>query len=357
MKKNKIFTPQFSRVLFGVAAFCLLYIVLAMRPLSSELHLTPEWTENITHVQNVSKDEELIPFKLGQNIGYFTGDGKIASLVAYPFKASISSSYYATYAANNSSAEFYSSSGTKAGVLNEYGFPFFDEDRIFVFLPGGSSFVQCDKYGKRQWIYESYCPVTAFSSSKSGTVAGFADGTLVSFSQDGSVDQKFQPGGSNFQIILGAGISDDGSLIACVCGQKEQRFVVARKNGEHSKIIFHEYLEKGSTRQTLVKFNKAGDCVYYGFNGGLGVVDLQNLKSFTLPLEGNIVQIEEDVSKDLTYVLSRLENHYTVTVVERFNQSVASFGFNASSSFIQVREGSLFVGRDKKISKLTVARK
>lgn len=357
MKKYDIFNKAMRNRILGVAAFCFLYIVLALRPLSTELHLTPEWTEGITRVQGGSSAQETIPFKLGQNMGFFTPEGKITNLVTYPFKASISDSYYTSYSANNTSTDFFLPSGEKAGTIKEAGFPFFDEDRIYVFLPGGSSFVQCSSSGERQWAYESYCPVTAFSSSAGGTVAGFADGTLVSFTKDGSVDQKFQPGGSNFSVILGAGISKSGDTVACVCGQDQQRFVVAQKSGEHSKIIFHEYLEKASVKQELVKFNSKDNVVYYGYEGGLGVVDLEKMQSYKLPLNGHVVQIQENEEGTLAFILSRYGKKYTITVIEKFNQSVASFSYNANYSFIQVRGNSLFVGRNDKISKLSVSRK
>ena len=304
MKKYDIFNKAMRNRILGVAAFCFLYIVLALRPLSTELHLTPEWTEGITRVQGGSSAQETIPFKLGQNMGFFTPEGKITNLVTYPFKASISDSYYTSYSANNTSTDFFLPSGEKAGTIKEAGFPFFDEDRIYVFLPGGSSFVQCSSSGERQWAYESYCPVTAFSSSAGGTVAGFADGTLVSFTKDGGVDQKFQPGGSNFSVILGAGISKSGDTVACVCGQDQQRFVVAQKSGEHSKIIFHEYLEKASVKQELVKFNSKDNVVYYGYEGGLGVVDLEKMQSYKLPLNGHVVQIQENEEETLAFILS-----------------------------------------------------
>ena len=56
--------------------------------------------------------------------------------------------------------------------------------------------------GSQLWKYESYAPVTAFSSSTGGTVAGFADGTLVSFDNSGNQTQRFSPGGSTYEVIL-----------------------------------------------------------------------------------------------------------------------------------------------------------
>ena len=201
-------------VIVGVGIFSLVYIMFALRPLGTELHLTPEWTEDISRVQEPREGDTPIPYRMGQSIGYFTEDGRILSRMPFAFKAAISDQFYTTYTPDSEKVTVYNNLGAESATVKEYGFPFFDEDRIFVFLPGGSSFVQCNPDGTRRWLYESYAPVTAFSSSSNGTVAGFADGTIVAFSKDGIVNQRFKPEGSTIPVILGAAISSDGKLIA-----------------------------------------------------------------------------------------------------------------------------------------------
>jgi hypothetical protein len=337
--------------------FCILYLFFALRPLGTELHFSPDWTVDIAQVKERKQDDELIPFRLGQNIGYFTSDGRVVSSLTFPFKAAISDKWYALYGADNVGIPFFSADGTQAGTLTTYGFPYFEDDRIYDFLPGGSSFVQCDNIGNIQWRYEYYAPITAFDSSEGGTVAGFADGTITSFTKDGKVSQQFAPGGSDFPIILGTGISKSGNLIACVSGQKKQRFVLSQKDGDHSKIIFHEFLDKDQTKQVIVKFNKKDDMVYYDYNGSLGIVDVKKLKSSHIPLEGSIVQIEESDVDSLMFILSRTGSMYTVTALEPFDHPAASFTFKANAAFIQVRGNALFVGKDNKISRMTISRK
>ena len=349
-----------NRVIVGVVIFCLLYILLAFRPLSTELHLVPDWTESIytLYGSNLSTDSELIPFRLGQNIGYFTEDGKIASQIPYAFKAAISDQYYATFGADSEEIDFFTARGEKVGTIHKAGFPFFDEDRIYSFLPGGSSFVSCAENGSIKWSYESYAPIIAFDSSKGGTVAGFADGTVVSFNDDGREDQNFAPGGSDFPVILGVGISEDGKTVACISGQNKQRFVIAQKSDSlHSKIIFHEYLPKDINNQVLVKFNKSASVVYYNYNGGLGIVDLKKLKSSHVDLDGQIIQIEESDTTGLLCVLSKKEGIYTVTIIEPSDHPAAQFSFKADCAFIQVRGDALYVGRNSSISRMTIERK
>lgn len=344
-------------ILIGV--FCLLYIIFSFRPLGEELHLTPDWTIAIDR-DGAAPDSagDLVPFKLGQAIGYFSEDGKIASCIPYSFNAAISSSYYAVYNSDNARTVVKSPDGTPLVTLDAPGFPYFSDDRIYVFFPNGSSVSKFSASGEEEWGYEDYAPITAFASSGGGTVIGFADGQLVSLTEKGDIDQQYYPGGSEFSAIYGAAISGDGKLVACISGLKTQRFIVSRReSGEHPKVIFHEYLPEDSNTLRLVKFNKAADMVFYNYKGGLGVADLNSARSAHIPVPGSIVQIEETEDFGLMFVLSRNGDQYTVTVLEPFDQVLSTTSFKAAHSFMQVRGSHVFIGRDNKISRLTVSRR
>lgn len=348
-----------NKIIIGVTAFCVLYIIFAMRPLGKELHLIPEWTQDIFHVSEKPQAEkkELIPFKLGQNIGYFTEDGAVIRNIPFPYKAAVSDSYYTTFGTDNKSADFFNADGTKAGTIELPGFPFFDRDRIYVFLPGGTSFVKCSTDGSPLWKFENYAPITAFSSSKGGTVAGYADGTLISFNNDGSVNHRFSPKGSRHEIIFGVGISSDGNSVSCISGRDRQRFVTAKKDKGHSRIVFHEYLETESSEQVIVKYSLNDRAVYYSYKDYLGVYSYDDEKSYHLPIDGRVIQIEESSSESLVFVLSKNDSKYTVTVLEKYNHIASQFSFEAECAFIQIRGKNFYIGRNSKISRLTVSKK
>ncbi|MBQ6780088.1 MAG: hypothetical protein IJP62_02535 [Treponema sp.] len=339
----------------------ILYIILAARPLATELQFLPQWTIDASKV-TVSKDSEnlaeryehAIPFKLGQTLGYFTADGDILSIVSFPYKAALSSSYYALYGTNDKKIPFFTPDGKKSGEISATGFPFFMESKQYLFLPGGSSFAKLDETGKMQWSYENYAPITAFSSSEYGCVAGYADGTVISFADDGKIDQTFSPGGSEYPVILGADLSNSGELIACVSGQNRQRFIVAKKSSNHTAIIHHEYLDTPTTRQVLVKFSKDESTVYFGSEDGLGIVDCTTGKSKHLKIGGHILSICESTESKSAYILSRNGETCTVHVIEPFATFAGSFSFKATSAFIATEHDNLFVGRNNTISKMQV---
>ncbi len=348
-----------ARLAILIGAFCFLYIIFSFRPLGEELHLTPDWTIAIDRDGEAPESgENPVPFKLGQAVGYFSEDGKIASCIPYSFNAAISPSFYAVYNADNARTRVRTPDGNVAVTLDVPGFPYFSEDRMFVFFPNGSGIAQFDLSGKKLWEYEDYSPITAFASSAGGSVIGFADGQLVSIMADGNIDQQYYPGGSELSAIYGAAISDDGSLVACISGLKTQRFVVSKRvSGEHPKVVFHEYLPADSNTLRMVKFNAAADMVFYNYNGGLGIADLKLARSAHIPLSGTVVQIDESKEFGLMFILSRDKGVYTVTVLEPFDQVLATTSFKADNSFLLVRGEHVFIGRDNKISRLTISKR
>jgi hypothetical protein len=340
---------------FVCSVLCIIYIAVAARPLDSEYQFIPEWKIDTTvRTAEPAPGSKLIYFKLGQTMGYFTADGKITSFSSYPFKASISPYYYASYPADSSSVPFYNSDGSQAGTINVNGFPFFDGNRIFVFLPGGSSFVKCAASGSVQWSYGGTIPITAFDSSAGGCIVGFADGSVRSFTPEGKTAQQFSPGGSDYPVILGAAISSDGNFIAIVSGRDRQRFVLARKEGDQTKIVFHQFLEKEDPYQKLVQFSSNNKTVYYGSTDMIGIVNTQNGRHASIPVKGQVISVKENGT--CLFVLSKNKDKYTVSLIEKFATLSGSFSFTAQTAFIQTDGNMLFVGRDSTISRISIVK-
>jgi len=343
-------------VFLGIV-FSIVYLIFAAQPLGKEYQFIPQWKLDVnaqTQKTTVAGEKPLY-FKLGQTMGYFTESGTLLSVETFPFKAAISEHYYAPYNTYGSAIDFFTPDGKKAGTITESGFPLFDKDRIFVFLAGGASFVECDPDGRRKWEYNGTVPITAFDSSPSGCVAGFADGTVRQFSPDGTLVQKFAPGGSDYQVILGAALSQDGSMIALISGQNRQRFILTKKyDAQQSKIIFHEYIAQSDSRQRLVQFSKDGRTVWYNYKDTLGIVDAGNGKNTHIAIRGQAISLAE--SGDLVFVLTKNDTIYTVYVIEKFDTVNASFSFDAQTAFIRTDGENLFIGKDSEISRIKIVK-
>lgn len=208
------------------AIFTVLYIFLAAKPLNKEYHFTPEWLVSTANpsIKENSDNKDLIYFKLGKSLGYFTENGDITLYKAFPEKASISNEYYSIYSTTAGETKIYNSLGEENGKFVNSGFPFFIGKNIYNFLPGGASFSMCSETGETLWTYEGIMPITAFNSEDNFTVAGFVDGTIKIFkNQDGTLLNAYSPGGSDFSAILGIDVSSDGKYIASISGHDKQR--------------------------------------------------------------------------------------------------------------------------------------
>ena len=346
-------------------SFSIIYIILSARPLAKELHIVPQWTIDVSRPLTAKAasavDEEAfanaIPFKLAQTLGYFTEDGTVLIDTTFDYKATIAKRYYATYNTHSMPITVYTSNGNVAAKIEQTGFPYFTDDGLYLFLPGGSSFAQLGEDGALLWKYESYAPITAFGTAPFGCITGFADGTVVSFDKNGNLDQQFEPAGSDYPIILGVALSASGEMLACVSGQEKQRFVLAHRLNAHTEIIYHEYLTNEVTRQLPVVFSRDERYVYYNDANGLGIVDTAARKGSHIALNGKILSMKEAEDSATMFVLSRDGDTYTVSIVEPFDTHAGSFSFTASNAFIAVKGNALFVGRDGTISRMNIVQK
>jgi hypothetical protein len=350
--------------------FFLIYVFLGAKPLSPSLRLDPAWTVDITDFRDARDDTPqtpphatppvLIPYKLGQTMGYFTPDGKIDSLITFPFRSAISGAYHAAFLANAQNTEFYHTDGSLAGVIRASGFPYFDDDRIVLFHPGGAAFSLVNPDGVLAWTYEGYAPISAFESSKAGIAMGCVDGVIRVFAPDSNAAHEIIPGGSTYPVILGADISPDGKYVASVSGIGGQRFVLTKIEGGVNKVLFHRYISDETREQTLVQFNAAGTVVYYNSKNALCVFD--SVRGFTeeIPFEGELLAIAEMPEDNFVFALTRVASSggqatYTVWVLEDSSKQAGSFSFTADHAFIRTSPGALYVGKDTLITRINVS--
>ncbi len=359
-KKSRLITS-------ACIAFIIVYIIFSAKPLSKEIQLLPEWTLDTETAEIPDADEkskadysEAVPFKLGQTLGYVSADGKLLNKISFPYKAAVTQNFYTVYGTASEKIDFFTPGGEKAGTISDTGFPYFTEEKKFVFLPGGAAFELLNDDGNRKWLYEGSTPVIAFSSSKSGVIAGFADGNVIAFNNDGDIIQQYKPGGSTYEVIYGAAISDSARYAATLSGQENQRFVISEKFSEQadstSSIIFYKTMDKELNRQVVVKFTRDEKNVYYASADGVGLVNLKTLKDTMIPVKGRVLSIKESDDGCEMFILSKEGGTYTVSVVEGFGVLAGSFSFEASSACIAAKDGSLFVGRDTKLSKIRIKR-
>ncbi len=352
MKQKK----HIGLALFLILIISIIYIILAVKPLNKEYSFTPVWKISTANpVINNSNSKPNSYFHLGQTLGYFDEDGNISLYKSFPSKVSISNSYFATYDSEAKNTEFYNSDGSKAGVIEASGFPYFAGNLVYVFLPGGCSFSKCSETGKILWTFEGTFPITAFAAKENYTAVGLSNGTIkVLNNENGSTEIDFAPGGSDYPVILGLDISEDGQYIASISGHNHQRFVLSHREENQQKIIYHRFFEHDSPYRTIVHFGKDGKRVFYNFYRGLGIYNIETKAEQTLSIKDKLISIEE--TDDLTLLLGKEKNTYTVSVIDNTNTLEGAFSFTADSAFLHAADNNIYLGKDNSISKIQVTR-
>ena len=352
MKQKK----HIGLALFLIIFISIIYIILAVKPLNKEYSFTPVWKISTANpVINNSGSKPHSYFHLGQTLGYFDEDGNISLYKTFPAKVSISDSYFATYDSEAKNTEFYNADGTKAGVIEASGFPYFKGNLIYVFLPGGCSFSKCSETGKILWTFEGTFPITAFAAKENYTAVGLSNGTIkVLNNENGSTEIDFAPGGSDYPVILGLDISEDGQYIASISGHNHQRFVLSHREENQQKIIYHKFFDHDSPYRTIVHFGNDGKRVFYNFYRGLGIYNIETKAEQTLSIKDKLISIEE--TNDLTLLLGKEKNTYTVSVIDNTNTLEGAFSFTADSAFLHATDNNIYLGKDNSISKIQVTR-
>ncbi len=348
-------------LLAGTIFFLLVYLLLAAVPLGQDFYFEPSWVrilpdnqeEQIPAAQSL-QETEAEPFILGTSFGYFTGDGTLLFTGSTDNRIAISPIGWALYPHNATETTItLAVDGTRI-TIPEPGYVHLQHDRIYLFHPGGNRVSHYSSDGARLWTRANSAPITAFNTSRSGAVIGYADGNLSAVDSDGSLLSSFNPGGSDHEIILGAAISDDGSFIACVSGIERQRFIVARRMGNQYRIVFHSYLDGNLRRGAYVSFEKSGRHIFFETSSGLGVFDSVTMKSRSIPVRGRIIATGGGQENSFFTVLTRNGNRFTLSALEHPDHLVARTEFTGRHAFLRQHGSTLFLGVDNRIARIDI---
>lgn len=364
--------------------FIFFYVFITPVPMGKDVYFMPQWITPITRYpsgtagfagassdasENAAEGYEsgkLMSFVSGDYFGYFSKDGTIVKSERIRERVSISDYAQAVYPEKAFSTKIYSPHGSLLTEIKAPGYVFIDEDRFFLFEPGGSSvskYTAAEKTdgavqpAKRQWRQVHTAPITAFHSSKSGTVIGYSDGKLSYIDSMGANTFSFYPGGSKYHVIAGAAVSDDGSKIACVCGLEKQRVLLISVTGNHYKIVHHSFLKEDLRRQVFMTFEKNSRFVVFESADGIGVIDCKKSETFFLTDNAEktaVVNAGTEHEKNILTTLLKTANGYTLTLAEFPNFILGKTEFSSKDAFLVQKNGTVYLGLNDKIAAFAV---
>lgn len=353
----------------------LLYMFTAAAPLGDDPYLYPMWIRDITPDAAQAELEGIEEERAGENpqaaaalfagkvplafltdarFGYFTEEGELLRTAPITRRMSVSAAAWTEYGSNATRTPIYKPDGTLITVIEEPGFVYIDEDRFYLFEPGGSAVKQYGADGTVLWRYLHTAPITAFHSAESGAVIGFSDGKLVCLDSSGTIVFETYPGGSDYQVILGAGISKDGHYVVCVCGINQQRVLLIRVDGTKYKIVHHRYLAGNLRRQVFVGFDENGDSALFECTEGIGFIDCRNLVSGIIQEQGTVLANGKHPYKNMITVISRQDQTATLSLIESPGYILGKTAFASKNIFLQQDQDKIFLATDKKLIRIDI---
>ncbi|MEL3906041.1 MAG: hypothetical protein P1P65_03280 [Treponema sp.] len=369
----KFIASQKRFIIFPII-FLLFYTFTAAVPLGSDIYFMPVWIRDLTpgtmqqdteetpdettasgHAE-VSLSEGKAPqyFLTDTHFGYFTAEGELLRSTPITKRVSASRTAWTEYPETAVNTPVYRPDGSLVTTIDEAGFVHIEHDRFYLFEPGGSAVKQYDSSGKVLWRYVHTAPITAFHSSAQGSVIGFSDGKLVCLNSAGTVLFEFYPGGSNYQVILAAALSENGRFIVCVCGIEQQRVLLIRVDETKYKIVHHRYLEGNLRRQAFAGFNNEGKYAVFECAEGMGLIDCRNRQSVIIPQQERILGIGKQPYKDIIAVMSQKEQTASLSFIEAPLYTIGKTSFPAQNIFLLQEHETLFLAADTKLARIDI---
>ena len=166
---------------------------------------------------------------------------------------------------------------------------------------------------------------------------------------------SFYPGGSDYQVVLGAAISESGRQAVCVSGITPQRVILIEiESGQH-RITAHRNLDGDLRRQVFAGFGDSGRQAFFETPAGLGIFDTQTRTFSEVPFEGQILNVVEYTGTGFFTVLAKTEpSNHLLALVENPATKAASVNFECRDAFLLFADGGLYLGSDGTISKISI---
>jgi len=358
----------------GTALFAV-YFFMAARPIPLETVLIPVWLNSVEAGAPAylggapaeageedaassggaladgapSGPPQRIPFSLGRRFGYVSRDGVLSVNQIKKANVSLSQERWAEYEAEPDRVAIYGSGGEQVAVIeNPRGYPFFLDGRTFLISSEQSAISAIDASGAVSWTYEFAGPLTWVDSAAGLLLAGSLDGVASLLDSGGRRVFSFEPGGSQYSIILGCAISRDGSRLALISGVDDQRFLVLERFGPGAgdyKVVYHEFLGDGFRRPVYVSFIEDDRWIVFERAGGLGFYEIISRKSGKVELDGEVDAVDHSGGKGVVFaVISRSEGIKELVGIRLPGRVIIESPFKSEEVFLGRMDSRLIVG-------------
>ena len=360
-----------SRKVYGLILITILFIVylfFAAEPLDNEFILNAAWINNTNPVSfKNNPGEKMIPFKLGNTFGYVYEGGNLAlsmelsqsgnavanqSQNVKATNVTLSESAYSIWSVDQKQVNVISPDGSIIFKSDKSGLPFFSDDRRFLVFQGMDSIGEFCDDGTLAWTYRYPSVITAFDSTKDYAVAGLLDGSVEVVDNNGKMVFSFETGGSRIPVIYGLSISENGKLIALLCGHDKQRFIMLEKRRENFRIAHHKYLDSEYRFPVTIRFSEDGKYVFFPQPGKVVVFDTTRETYGSFKIDSTDFDIFTESTQKFIIISALVSDGRRILCIDPPTKIIFECTLPYDVSFATVKQNSLYIGGNDQIARI-----
>jgi hypothetical protein len=350
----------------------LLYAFIAAGRVTEETVISLNWITSLEKsFAEVPPPEDaplgaLIPFELGERVGYVSEDGRFSINKLKNAYVSMSDYLWAEYGARDENITVKNQFDEAVfNIENGRGYPFFLDSRSFIIHTDQNSISMLDApsgapngAAKIAWTYDFASPLTCVDAASGFLLAGTLDGAVELINGEGRRVYFFEPSGSRIATIYGCAISKDGKKIALVSGLDRQRFILIEQSGSSWRVTFHEFLDEGLRRNVYAAFVDDDSKIVFERENALGIYDIKSRAIYKIPLSGEVLALD-DSGVDGHLFLITSQNEYTkiFTGIKFPDIVMIEAPFSSHDAFLARKGEYLFVGGKTTLASFKIEKK
>jgi hypothetical protein len=312
----------------GTLFLFVVYMFVAARPIPQETVMVPQWLSSLESGYSIPLAGaesagaggaypdggalSAAPFQLGNRFGYVDDRGALLVNRIKDRKLFLSVPYWAEYDNVPEQIPILDNTGNPLFTIGEsgaaQGYPLYLDGRLFLIGREMNTLIALDEGGEPLWSYDFAAPLTCSDGAAGFILTGSLDGTVEILNPEGKQFFYFSPGGSRIPVILGCAISRDGSRLGIISGIDDQRFMLLERYGDPGRgefrVVYHEFLDDGFRRPVYISFIDNDNRIVFERQGGIGIYDLRNRGTRTIPLEGTVLALDTEGSGGIFFAIA-----------------------------------------------------
>jgi hypothetical protein len=311
-----------------IILFFISYFIIAARPVPREAVLSQAWLSSLSAGSSFESSagyakDRLIPFTLGSHFGFVDLSGNLVINKVKTGDIYLGENLWTEYDAEPERIEIKNTGEeTVLTIENPGGYPFFLDNRIFIFGSEQNSLSEVGADGEILWTYEFGALLTCIDAAAGMVLTGSIDGVIEILDSQGKRVFYFEPGGSNYAVILGCAISSNGSRVGIISGIEQQRFLYLERfggSGEY-KVVYHEFLDTGFRRPVRISFIDDDNRLVFERQGGIDCYNIKSRRMIRIPLEGEIAAIDNSGEGGFFFLINSISPRQKELIGIKFPQ-------------------------------------